>query len=144
MQTNRLTYGYLLLVGVPLLVLVSASELGKGITAPPAVAGEWTLQTTDQLSCVGVPNVTITQSGEEIVISLHDADKTRWEGLLQNARLNAKGSCGAGKTARFEAAVEGERPKRVLRGQLWVDGCDTCARASFTATRSPSPKEGGR
>ncbi|MEO8659001.1 MAG: hypothetical protein ABI693_11050 [Bryobacteraceae bacterium] len=143
MQANRLTYGYLLLVGVPLLVLVSASELGKGITAPPAVAGEWTLQTTDPLSCVDAPNVTITQSGEEVVVSLHDAKKTRWQGLLQNARLNASGSCG-GKTARFEAAVEGERSKRILRGQLWVDGCDTCARASFTATRSPSPKEGGR
>ena len=144
MQTNRLTYGYLVLVGAPLLVLVSASELGKGITAPPAVAGEWTLQTSDPLPCVGAPNVTISQSGEEIMVSLHDASKTRWQGLLQNARLNAWGSCGDGKTARFEAAVEGERTKRILRGQLWVDGCDTCARASFTATRSPSHKEGGR
>jgi hypothetical protein len=144
MQTNRLTYGYLLLVGVPLLVLVSASELGKGITAPPAIAGEWTLQTSDPLPCVGAPNVTITQSGEEIVVSLHDANKTRWQGLLQNARLNAQGGCGSGKTARFEAAVEGERTKRSLRGQLWVDGCATCARASFTATRLPSQKEGGR
>ena len=44
MAQSQLVIRYLLMVGIPLSVVLVILETGKGITAPPPIAGEWRLE----------------------------------------------------------------------------------------------------
>src|ERR1039458_6214038 len=44
MFKDNLTFGYVLFVGIPLLILIGTLRAGAGLSAPPAVSGDWTVE----------------------------------------------------------------------------------------------------
>ena len=152
MLRNKLMMGYLLLVGAPLLILFSASQAGKGLTAPPAVSGDWILvpaaNSQPAGNCSGLlaagkqPFLTIAQSGTDLTLTLNDRGKTRFQGSIEAAGIEATGNwagpvpgCGGGTAIRLRATVDGPSGDRSLRGELRLDGCGGCPPAPFVATR---------
>ena len=145
MDTNRLVLGYLLLVGVPLLVMLTTSELGKGLTAEPALAGEWSFRWDGlDASCTGFAAATITQSGQDLSISWKGAHSPVWLATVMQRAVESQGACGDGRTARLQAQVTGDKAHRELYGHLLVSSCSECRPVTFAAVRAESRNEARR
>jgi hypothetical protein len=112
MKKNRLTLGYVLLVGAPLLVLLSASEMGKGLTPEPAIAGDWALEWD---AAPVFQKAAIAQSGRDVVLTSGDR---RWRGTLENSRLSVEGP----EATAIHGVITGDRTHRLLQGQLVAAG----------------------
>jgi hypothetical protein len=123
---------YLLLVGVPVLGLLGILEAGRGIRAPLSVGGEWAVEAEG-----GPPRQlawTISQSGPQATITLHDGTGTKLDARIDGATLTA-GSPGGAVAARIAGRVEGRR----MEGEITLPGC---APVAFHAVRQAAKKEG--
>ena len=145
MSKNNLTLGYVLLVGVPLLVLLTTLHAGADLTAPPALSGEWMIESTagncaGPLAGAGQAPMSIYQTGPELLITFNDPGKTTLAGTVENGRIAAVSNtarCGA--AFRLEAAMAGKPGQRFLLGQLLPDGCSKCAPVPFRANKVGTP-----
>ncbi len=142
MQNSKLFTGYALLVGAPLLVLFTAAEFGKGLTAPKAVSGKWQIAWEKPLvsrpGCLdGSSPWTITQSGGDISIVAGDVT---WTGSVDSRGLTAKGGCGV-LAATVNAQIFGQPAERSMTGYLRL-GQE--APVGFHALRLKSGKGEGR
>lgn len=145
MFKNNLTLAYILLVGVPLLILAGTLRAGRNLTAEPAVFGEWMVERTPNSTPIGKctalfaetgqTTLVVDQTGTTVSISFGDPRKTTFSGTLKNGRIAAQGECGGTESIRLEADVTGKPGQRSLQGRLWVEGCDSCAPVAFRASR---------
>ena len=119
MFKNRLTLGYLVLVGVPLLFLAVTLRAGRGLSAPPAISGTWTIESQQALP----RTMTIDQTGPDLLIAFHDPDRPQFAASLENGRISGPG---------FQAGVTGQPGKRWLEGR---------APAAFRAVKSKAPEK---
>jgi hypothetical protein len=149
MFKNRLTLGYLVLVGVPLLFLVGTLRAGRTLTAPPALSGDWTIQPTDTPpgSQTVPPSLSIYQTGADLLITFRDAEKTQFTARLESGRIAGAVSLtprtwgGQGVTAvKLDASLGGMPGRRFLEGQIAFEGCPSCTPIKFRATKSITPE----
>ena len=124
-------------MGVPVLCLFGILEIGKGITAPPAIGGEWSVQFDPAANCAGAfarlrqPALSISQSGPGALIMLNDGRSTPFPATITGGTLTA---------ASLTATIAGKRGERVLEGKFDFDGC---APVAFRAIRREPAKKGG-
>jgi hypothetical protein len=160
MDRPRLAFTYLLFVGVPLLGLVGILRAGRGLSAPVAISGDWSLQADASPlasdSCgaewtqLAQPALSISQSGTEIVVTLNSIDghPITLTGTIQEGRLHAAGApagyCAAPHTLFWDGAVTGPGTQRTITGALGVANCSGCATVEFRANRMLPTREGIR
>ncbi|MGA3040270.1 MAG: hypothetical protein ABSF54_05690 [Bryobacteraceae bacterium] len=107
MFKNNLTFGYVLFVGIPLLILIGTLRAGANLSAPPAVSGEWTIDPAPG-NCAGPPDMSIYQTGADVLIALNDPQKTTLAGKLEGGLIAAASTTtGCGGASRLEAALRG-------------------------------------
>jgi hypothetical protein len=135
---------YLVLVGVPILVVLGILQLGRGLTAPIAVAGTWSIEKTSQIandgSCGALPissdgpALTITQSGSHVQLMFNDKDRTTLAGELHEKTIStATNTSDQGADAiRLEATVDRQIEPTSLQGVLSFAHCPQAA-VTFTA-----------
>jgi hypothetical protein len=156
MRKNNLTFGYVLFVGIPLLVLIFTLRAGGHLAASPALAGEWLVEQAPETpppdKCAGPlangarPTVNIYQAGADVQIAFNDPRKTTLAGRLENGRVAATGkrgaapvNCGDQAAIRLEAAIAGKPGQRSLLGRISFDGCAACPPVQFMAARPALP-----
>ncbi len=127
---NRLTLGYLVLVGVPLLFLAATLRAGKSLTAPPAISGEWNVRAAGagEGNAALPPGLSIEQTGADLSITLHDRGKTQLTATLDNGRMASAGG-------RLQAGVSGVAGGRAIDGEMLPEACPACAPIRFHATQ---------
>jgi hypothetical protein len=141
MFKNNLTFGYVLFVGVPLLILIGTLRAGAGLSAPPAVAGDWTIESTANkcgrpLADASQPALSIYQTGSNLLIAFNDPWKTTLAGKLEDGGVTAVAVTEGGRALRLEAALSGKPCHRSLQGRLSFDGSNACAPVPFRAVKS--------
>ena len=142
MIKNNLTSGYVLFVGIPLLILIGTLRAGAGLSAPPAVSGDWTIEPNAN-KCAGPladaapPALSIYQTGADLIVTFNDPRKTTLAGKLESGQISAVSSA-TGDCAPFhlEAAIVGKPGRRSLHGRLLFDACAACAPVPFRAVKS--------
>ena len=77
MSRNNLTFGYVLFVGIPLLILIGVLRAGADLSAPPAVAGEWAVEPMPDkcagtLANAGPHSLSIYQTGADLLVAFED------------------------------------------------------------------------
>ena len=141
MSKNNLTFGYVLFVGIPLLILIGTLRAGADLSAPPAVSGDWTVEPAPN-KCAGPlanasqPALSIYQTGSNLLIAFNDPRKTTLAGKLEDGSVTAVSATTGGRALRLEAAVSGEPGHRSLQGRLSFDGSSACAPVPFRAVKS--------
>jgi predicted deacylase len=125
------------MVGVPVLGLLGILEAGRSIPAPLSVGGDWALESDPTANCANPPGSlqrqlawSISQSGAEAVITLHDGYGTTLEAAIDGATLTAKSPGGA-----ILATVAGKLDQRTMEGKVTLVGC---APVAFHAVRQAS------
>jgi|SRR5579863_2505715 len=156
MVSNRLVLAYLVLVGLPVLMLFSILETGRALVAPPAIAGDWSIDfegtpaTADtcsgQLANLPRPALSISQAGTLLTIALNDGGKTRFATVMEDGRLAGSagriglaGGCSQDMALHLEASVNGKRGQRWLEGRFSFPGCASCQAVQFRANRFGPP-----
>jgi hypothetical protein len=151
---------YVVLVGLPMLGVLEALQLGRGLRAPTRVVGKWVLQPdasyTGGSNCVKLlsllkdPVLSMSQSGTHLVLSFNDGLKTSLTGSIEQTSLAASVSsqpessvgeagCDGGRIY-LKAIVEGEPEQQRLSGTLMMPGCHECSPVSFTGLRQRQPE----
>lgn len=161
MVTRRLVVAYVLLVGLPLVLLLTILRAGSHLTAPISVGGAWTV-TADLAPIAGTrckellenirqPFINVSQSGTRLIFNLNDKAGTTIPGAIQDASvtmaqdsaLSSAGGCSDPQTIYLKAKVENQGPDRTMTGILGFRGCDACAPVSFRAVRKAHAANGG-
>jgi hypothetical protein len=128
------------MVGLPVLGLLGILDAGRGIRAPLAISGVWTLDAVPTARCGSGPSdprqpaLSISQSGAEALITLNDSQATTLEGTVSGAALTAKSAI-----ASISASIAGKPSARTLEGTMQFDGCVPVA---FRAARQAPQKRG--
>jgi hypothetical protein len=141
MVKNNFTFGYVLFVGVPLLILIGTLRAGADLSAPPAVSGDWTVEPApnkcaESLANASQPALSIYQTGSNLLIAFNDPRKTTLAGKLEDGSVTAVSATTGGHALRLEAAVSGKPGHRSLQGRLSFDGSNACASVPFRAVKS--------
>ena len=136
------TFGYVLFVGIPLLILIGTLRAGAGLSAPPAVSGDWTVEPmpnkcAGSLADANPTSLSIYQTGADLRISFNDTQKTTLAGHLESGHIvTTSSTSGCGTVLRLEAALTAKPGQRSMQGRLLFDGCDACAPVPFRANKS--------
>jgi hypothetical protein len=145
--TNRnFIVAYILLVGVPLLGLAGVLKAGHALTAPISIDGTWALETSPAtLFGQTLQNslLTISQSGNGLVVSLNNGLNTTGTGTLAGAAMDATLSmpstaadhCGSDATLALKATIDSKVEPRTMLGTISVKGCGSSAELSYRAVR---------
>jgi hypothetical protein len=156
MITRRLLIEYLLMVGVPFILLLGVLHRGQTLKAPADIQGNWQLAVNGSSaagsSCETVLRsldgaaVTITQSGSYLTASMvngeHSTLRGRSEGVsLWLESVPSEDSVLNGDMLRLTGAVVDEQDSRVIRGTLLMPRMVDCPPQAFEAT-SPSGDRG--
>jgi len=132
MFKNHLTLGYILLVGVPLLILATTLRGGARLAAPPAVAGEWAVQRAPGNCGAAMGSALgVQQVGTDLLITLADRPSVTLAGTLEGGHITA-----SGHTYGLEATVSGKPEHRSWQGHFSAGGPDACPPVEFQATKS--------
>jgi hypothetical protein len=161
MLTRRLVVTYVLLVGLPLVLLLAILRAGNHLRAPLSVGGDW-IVTADLTPIAGTrckelldnikqPFINVSQSGSKLIFNLNDKAGTTILGALQGATLtmaqdgalSSTGGCADPEAIYLKAKVENQGPERIMTGVLGFRGCDACAPVSFRAVRKARAANGG-
>ena len=133
---------YLSLVGLPILGMVGALHLGRGLTAPASVAGVWRVELSGPPGgiqrCNDAPvseplALQIIQSGRRIAVSVGDAKKVAAVGELRETTITA-----VGDSLEVKAGLHREGDRTRLQGFISLRVCGKPAEIEFLAT--PAPK----
>lgn len=126
----------MLLVGSPVLGLLGILEAGRGIRAPLAIAGEWTVVFDSGARCAAdpagprQPALSISQSGTQASITWNDGHATMFEANVQGTTLTA---------GPLRATIAGQPGARTLEGTMNLAGCGPLA---FRAVRQTAKNRG--
>ena len=149
--TNRnFIIAYILLVGLPLLGLAGVLRAGHNLSAPISVDGAWTLQTETATLCGQTLQnsvLTISQSGNDLVVGLDPGLKTTGTGTLTGATIDATlplaempaGYCGSESGLALNAAIDSKAEPKTMLGRISVKGCAACTVVSYRAVRQDRP-----
>jgi hypothetical protein len=116
--------------------LLGILEAGRGITAPPSIGGDWTVEFDRASACANGPAAlrqpafNISQSGTEALITLNDGRATTFQATLNGSKLTADA---------LRANIVGKAGERQLTGTLNIANCGAIA---FRAVRQVSRKSG--
>ena len=146
--------GYVLLVGLPLAGLLGILEVGRKLTAPISVEGQWKLDAdpresgkrcAESLAANGLPTVIISQSGKSLIATLKGSTKASGLGTINRITLSVgavrPGSslsgtpCDDGQPFSFRATVDPRANPRSMSGVVFVKGCSPCAPVAFRAAQ---------
>jgi hypothetical protein len=160
MNKRKLVVDYLLIVGIPLVAFVGILRVGRHLTAPVALHGNWSVQ-ADFTPWQGFPCsallinsqpllLKIDQSGRSLTLTLNNSERTVLPGTLDGLVLSTAISTGQGGTTpiprpdagcrgseslRIQAAVKQRENQRFLAGTFSLDGCASCPPIAFSANR---------
>jgi hypothetical protein len=156
MITRRLLIEYLLMVGVPFILLLGVLHRGQALKAPADIQGNWQLAVngssaagssceTVLRSLDGSPMI-ISQSGSYLTASMLHKERLTLRGRSEGASLwlesvPSKDSVLNGDMLRLAGAVVDEQDSRVIRGTLLMPRMVDCPPQAFEAT-SPSGDRG--
>jgi len=122
------------MVGVPVLGLLGILEAGRSIPAPLSIGGDWALQSDPTANCANPPGSlqrqlvwSVSQSGNDAVITLHDGYATTLKATIDGAIFTAKSS-----GATVVATIAGKTDARTMEGKVTLGGC---APVAFHAVR---------
>ena len=155
MIARRLLIEYLLMVGVPFILLLGVLHRGQALKAPADIQGNWQVAVNGPSvagsSCETVLGsldgspMTISQSGSYLTASIHKEHLTfrgRSEGeSLWLESVPRKDSVLNGDMLRLTGAVVDEHGSRVIRGMVLMPRMMDCPPRAFEAT-SPSGDRG--
>jgi hypothetical protein len=162
MVTRRLVVAYVLLVGLPLILLLSILRTGSHLKAPLSVGGAWTVtadltpiadtRCKELLENIRQPFINVSQSGTKLIFNLNDRAGTAIPGEIQDATLTMAqdnalsftAGCKDPQSIYLKAKVENQGPERTMTGILGFNGCATCAPVSFRAVRKDRAANGGQ
>jgi hypothetical protein len=147
---------YLLLVGAPLIGVLTVLHVGRDIRPVTSVAGAWVIESdfapltntpcAKLVTTIKQPALNITQSGRQLVLRLNTEEKTTFDGEVKGTTLEGGrspsgasaegGLCGGegGVYLKAEVKKEGMEALR-LSGQLIIAGCKGCSPLVFNAVR---------
>jgi hypothetical protein len=150
---------YLLLVGMPLLGLIGALEVGRGLIPPVSVGGAWDLQA--DFSVAGAPScdawldfrrpvaLEISQSGGYLTLTLRGQRQVSLQGTLDRMSLVTDSSSPVGSRVEnrcsdqaglsVRAEVNPKANPRTISGILSMDGCPSCGSVNFRAVPHAFP-----
>jgi hypothetical protein len=143
---------------VPLLALAGILRSGRALVAPASVDGAWKMDAANQfsaspcadfLSSVAKAPVSISQSGQTLVVSLNTGKSGT--GTLDGKILKAQFPGVANPTAAdcsdhglaLTATLDPTADPRILSGTLSLEGCAACLPLEFHAVRQPRAAAGG-
>lgn len=155
MISRRLLIEYLLMVGVPFILLLGVLHRGQALKAPADIQGDWQVAVNGSSvagsSCETVLEsldgspMTISQSGRYLTAGINKEHLTlrgRSEGKsLWLESVPSKDSVLNGDMLRLTGAVVDEQDSRVIRGMLLMPRMMDCPPRAFEAT-SPSGDRG--
>src|SRR5262245_27361548 len=133
---------YISMVGLPILGMVGALHLGRGLTAPASVAGIWRVELGGPAGgaqrCNEAPAseplaLQIIQSGRRIAISVGDEKKVAAVGELREATLTA-----AGDSLEVKASLHREGDRTRLQGFISLRVCGKPTEIEFHAAPAPN------
>jgi hypothetical protein len=160
-HSNRnFVLAYVFLVALPILGLLGILRSGRHLTAPFSVDGTWKIEAaanrvpaptcSNFLSAVSNAPLSISQSGEQLVVGLNGGSKTA-AGVLEGKTIRASFSAAensgqadcAGQPWTLTATLNPQTEPKTLRGKLSVAGCASCVPLEFRAVRQPRTVSGG-
>ena len=133
---------YLALVGVPVAGLLGILHAGSALQAPPAIGGEWVMDTGAPGPAPG-ERLDLTQSGVYVSVLLAGSrlhGRLRGDTLVaeRSAETDGRGGCDPRGAAVLRATVREGR----MQGVLEPAGGPECAPLAFTAVRRPPAARG--
>jgi Kef-type K+ transport system membrane component KefB len=156
---------YVGLVGLPLLALVGLLRAGSTLKPPTSVGGPWNVDadfsTLSSAPCgslftdVSQPAFAITQSGQQLTLTINNPQKTTLAAKLDGTNLTTipnttAGNSGTTQSARpackdvqsilVQATISSQTP-RTMTGTINFSDCSDCKAASFEAIRQTAQQE---
>jgi hypothetical protein len=131
------------MVGLPIVGMVGALHLGRGLEAPASVAGVWRvelvgpaggIQQCNEAPAPVPPSLQIIQSGRRIAVSVSDEKKVAAVGEIREATLTA-----AGDSLQVKARLHRDGDRTRLQGFISLKVCGKPAEIEFHATPAPKP-----
>ncbi len=151
---------YACLVGIPLLGLIGIVRAGRRLVAPLSVGGNWNIEADfalwadkpcgDLLAGARQPALSISQSGDRLVIALNNRQATELIGTIRATFLRAGSedppasgidNCSAAQPIGVTATVKNQGEQRTLTGTLRLNTCEACPPVAFRAVRQPAQKK---
>jgi hypothetical protein len=148
---------YILLVGLPLLGLAAVLRVGRSISPPISIDGNWRIEADASrlstqpcgktLSSFANGSLGISQSGKTLVLTFDNASRTSAMGSLDGNVIKVSSvplrdsagdpACGGNQSPTLTATVDAKTEPKSLTGTLSVSGCASCAPVTFRAVRQP-------
>jgi hypothetical protein len=143
----KTTVIYLCLVGPPFLGLLGILHVGKSITPPRSIGGEWQLDDASRQeaadACHGIvfekqPTLKVSQSGLRAQMALADKAGTVLAVEIEDERIAGAGGhpvASCDQPLSLEARLDRTGPEPRIVGTLQRPGCSGCPAAHFRAAR---------
>jgi hypothetical protein len=143
----KTTVIYLCLVGPPFAGLVGIIHVGKRITPPRSIGGEWQLDDVSRQEaaepCHGIvfekqPTVKVSQSGLRAEVLFADKARSKLGVEIDDDRIHGSGVAGAGscdQPVTLEARLDKTGPEPRIVGTLERRGCSGCPAVHLSAAR---------
>jgi hypothetical protein len=122
---------YFMMIGISILGILGILQLGKSLEAPASVGGVWSVQWPDlaqaTAACPSIafgaesPELTISQSGRELLITFQDSNRTAFSGRLQGLTIDAGAK--QDPDLHFEATIDRQAEPDRLQGRLASSQC---------------------
>lgn len=159
-RTNRnFVIAYVLLVGFPLLGLLTILRNGERLAAPVSLEGVWKVESNlAELPCSSTlrlqnASLRVSQSGKQLLFSVEESPRGQALGSLEGRMVRASlqpsafaadDSCADDRTLTLIASVDSHADANTLTGILSVDGCGSCRPAEFHAVRQGATQREAR
>jgi hypothetical protein len=155
-RNKNFIIAYVLLVGLPGIILIGILRIGSKLAAPLSIEGVWKVETNvapvAALLCLepsaSAPEISlvISQSGKDVALNVGAGPGGRAPGVIEGnviktspLRLSRSEGC-ANLLPALTAIVDPNTVPRSLAGTLSANGCPSCAHVDFRAVRqSPTP-----
>lgn len=144
---------YFVFVGIPLAGLLGVLRVGQGLEAPMAIHGRYAVlpMAPSSFSCYAYllsgadSNVSVTQSGRQVTVTLGPTGDISLRGNLVGSDLTTRGvipattpryvACPVGDTLSMTVRSRREGRYKRLDATLSVAGCPTCEPFGFAAVQ---------
>ena len=152
-MATRIWLAYLLLVGLPVLLMLGTLHFGRSMAAPLSIGGSWALTLDPDAHLDGCDGwhadpgsltAELLQSGHTVAIGLNDAWRTVLNGTLSYNRLIGTSAplrmagCREMGLA-IDANVINGIAGRAIAGRFMLAGCPECGSIPFRASLQGRP-----
>ena len=122
---------YFMMIGLSILGILGILQFGKSLEAPASVGGVWSVQWADLAPAISAcPSIafgaesaelTVSQSGKELLITFRDANHTTFLGRLQGLTIEARAK--HNPDLYLQATVDRQAEPDQLQGRLASSQC---------------------